>query len=171
LKKTTQYLMAFIVAFLAAVLCDELAVAAGAKPPSEWDRTVEAAKKEGKIVIAIPPAAELRREMEVVLKQKLSLETELMPNPGPKNASRIAAEKKVGVNYFDALIVGTGTAVGLARDGMLEPLESFWILPRVKDAKEWWGGHIWEDNLSTNRYLIRFSRTLARMVLGSTRAW
>jgi ABC-type Fe3+ transport system substrate-binding protein len=156
LKKTTQYLMAFIVAFLAAVLCDELAVAAGAKPPSEWDRTVEAAKKEGKIVIAIPPAAELRREMEVVLKQKLSLETELMPNPGPKNASRIAAEKKVGVNYFDALIVGTGTAVGLARDGMLEPLESFWILPRIKDAKEWWGGHIWEDNLSTNRYLYSF---------------
>ena len=74
-------------------------------------------------MIAIPPAAQLRREMEVVLKQKLGLETELMPNPGPKNASRIAAEKKAGVNYFDALIVGTGTAVGLARDGMLEPLE------------------------------------------------
>ena len=22
----------------------------------------------------------------------------------------------------------------------------FWILPEVKDPKEWWGGHIWEDN-------------------------
>ncbi len=123
LEKTTKYLMVFIVAFLPAVLRGELAMAAGVQRSPEWDKTVEAAKKEGKIVIAIPPEAQLRREMEVVLKQKLGLETELMPNPGPKNASRIAAEKKAGVNYFDALIVGTGTAVGLARDGMLEPLE------------------------------------------------
>ena len=94
-------------------------LAAEAKRPPEWDKIVEAAKKEGKVVIAIPPATELRREMEIVIKQKLGLEAELVPNPGPRNASRIAAEQKAGVRYFDALIVGTGTAVGLAHDGML----------------------------------------------------
>ena len=30
------------------------------------------------------------------------------------------------------------------------------ILPEVKDAKNWWGGHIWEDNLRTNRFLYSF---------------
>ena len=129
---------------------------AEAKRPPEWERTLEAAKKEGKIVLAIPPANELRREMEIVLKQKFGFETELITNPGPRNASRIAAERKAGVRYFDALIVGTGTAVTLAHDGMLEPIESFLMLPEVKDPKEWWGGHIWDDNLDTNRYLYSF---------------
>jgi ABC-type Fe3+ transport system substrate-binding protein len=133
-----------------------LARAAEANRPAEWNKTLEAARKEGKIVIAIPPANELRKEMEPLLKQKFGLEAELVSAPGPRNASRIASERKAGVNYFDALIVGTGTAVGLAHDGMLEPIESFLILPEVKDAKEWWGGHIWEDNLSTHRYLYSF---------------
>ncbi|HVO91905.1 MAG TPA: hypothetical protein VMT22_03645, partial [Terriglobales bacterium] len=129
---------------------------AEARRPAEWDKITEAAKKEGKIVIAIPPAVELRRETEKTVKQKLGLDAELVPNPGPKNASRIAAEQKAGVHYFDALIVGTGTAVPLAHDNMLEPIEPFLILPEVKDPKLWWGGHIWEDNVSTNRFLYSF---------------
>ena len=108
-----------------------LASAAEVRRPPEWDKTLEAAKKEGKIVIAIPPANELRKEMETVLKAKFGLEAELVSAPGPRNASRIAAERKAGVSYFDALIVGTGTAVGLAHDGMLEPIEPFLILPEV----------------------------------------
>ena len=151
-------LHALIVFFVFAMVLSNIqpASAAEVRRPAEWDKTLEAAKKEGKIVIAIPPANELRKDMETVLKQKFGLEAELVSAPGPRNASRIAAERKAGVSYFDALIVGTGTAVGLAHDGMLEPIESFLILPEVKDPKEWWGGHIWEDNLSTNRYLYSF---------------
>ncbi len=148
----------FLIAIAAHVsLLDGAGLAADARPgPTEWDKTVEAAKKEGKIVIAIPPANELRKEMETVLRQKFGLEAELQSAPGPRNASRIAAERQAGVSYFDALIVGTGTAIGLAHDGMLEPVQSFMILSEVKEAKEWWGGHLWEDNLSTNRYLYSF---------------
>jgi ABC-type Fe3+ transport system substrate-binding protein len=131
-------------------------LAAEVKRPSEWDKVSDAGRKEGRIVIAIPPAAELRKEMEIAIKQKLGLEAELVPNPGPRNASRIAAEQKAGVRYFDAFIVGTGTAVTLAHDGMLEPIESFLVLPEVKDPRQWWGGHIWEDNVSTNRFLYSF---------------
>ena len=132
-------------------------VAAGeVRRPAEWDKSVEAAKNEAKIVIAIPPVNELRKELEIVLKQKFGIEAELLAAPGPKNASRIAAKKKAGVNYFDAIICGTGTASGLTHDGMLEPMESFWILPEVKDPKQWFGGHVWEDNLSTNRFLYSF---------------
>ena len=151
-------LYALLVFFVFAMVLSNIqpASAAEVRRPAEWDKTLEAAKKEGKIVIAIPPANELRKDMETVLKQKFGLEAELVSAPGPRNASRIAAERKAGVSYFDALIVGTGTAVGLAHDGMLEPIESFLILPEVKDPKEWWGGHIWEDNLSTNRYLYSF---------------
>ncbi len=154
-------LLILLAALLLAGFWASLTVAAEARRPAEWDKTVEAAKKEAKIVIAIPPSNDLRKELEIVLKQKFGIEAELVAAPGPKNASRIAAEKKAGVNYFDAIICGTGTAAGLTHDGMLEPLESFWLLPEVKDPKQWWGGHIWEDNVSTHKFLYSFLADVA----------
>ena len=83
------------------LLSAHVALSGEAKPrPAEWDKTLEAAKKEGKIVIAIPPANELRKEMETVLKQKFGLEAELVSAPGPRNASRIAAERQGGCKLF-----------------------------------------------------------------------
>src|SRR5215831_9989290 len=73
-------------------------LAAEVRRSPDWDKTLEAAKKEGKIVLAIPPANELRREMETVLKAKFGLEAELVSAPGPRNASRIASERKAGVS-------------------------------------------------------------------------
>ena len=122
----------------------------------EWETTIQAARREGKAVLAIPASAELRRALEAAFKPRFDIELELLPGRGPQNASRIASEYKAGVRYFDALIVGSGTAEPLAHAGMLEPLESTMILPEVKDPKNWWGGHIWEDNVSTKRYLYSF---------------
>ncbi len=123
---------------------------------SDWEQVLAQAKKEGKVLVAIPPSAELRKQLEAVFKQRFGIDVELVPAPGPLNANRIASEYKGGVRYFDSLIVGTGTAESLAAGGMLEPVESFWILPEVKEPKQWWGGHIWEDNLVTKRFLYSF---------------
>jgi iron(III) transport system substrate-binding protein len=123
---------------------------------SDYEKTIAAAKKEGTVVVAIPPSSELRKQLETAFKEKFGVDLELVPAPGPANASRIASEQKAGVRYFDALICGTGTAVTLAHDGMLEPIEPNMILPEVKDPKNWWGGHIWEDNVSTKRFLYSF---------------
>ena len=43
---------------------------------SEWEAALKGAKKEGKLVLAIPPSAELRKELEPLLKQKFGIETE-----------------------------------------------------------------------------------------------
>src|SRR5713226_9282010 len=132
----------------------------GAEGKTAWqidfDKTIAAAKREGKVVVAIPPSSELRKQLETAFKTTFGVDVELVPAPGPRNASRIASEYKAGVRYFDALIVGTGTAIPLVHEGMLEPLEPYMILPEVKDPKNWWGGHIWEDNLKTNRFLYSF---------------
>jgi ABC-type Fe3+ transport system substrate-binding protein len=122
----------------------------------EWEKTLQAAKKEGKIVAGIPARAELRKELEAVFKPKFGIDMELSPARGPQNASRIAAEAKAGVKYFDVFIGGSGTFESLAEDGLVEPLMPNLILPEVKDPKLWWGGHIWEDNLKTNRFLYSY---------------
>ena len=122
----------------------------------EWERSLQGAKKEGKIVAGIPARSELRKELEKIFKPKFGVDMELMTARGPQNASRIAAEYNAGVKYFDVFIGGSGTYESLVDAGMVEPLDSLLLLPEVKDAKNWWGGHIWEDNISTNRFLYSF---------------
>ena len=122
----------------------------------EWERTLQEAKKEGTIVVGNPARAELRRELEALFKPQFGIDMELLTARGPQNASRIASEFKAGVKYFDAFIGGSGTYESLVYDGMVEPLLPNLILPEVKEEKYWWGGHIWEDNVKTNRFLYSF---------------
>jgi len=122
----------------------------------DWERTLQEAKKEGKIVVGIPARPELRKELDLVFKPKFGIDMELLPARGPQNASRIASEQKAGVKYFDVFIGGSGTYESLVEDGMAEPLPPNLILPEVKEEKNWWGGHIWEDNVKTKRFLYSF---------------
>ena len=119
----------------------------------EWEKSLQEAKREGKIVVGIPARPELRKQLEAVFKPKFGVDMELLVARGPQNASRIAAEYKAGVKYFDAFIGGSGTYESLVEDGMVEPLEPNLILPEVREEKYWWGGHIWEDNVKTKRFL------------------
>lgn len=122
----------------------------------EWERTLQEAKKEGKVVAGIPARAELRRALEAVFKPQFGIDMELLTARGPQNASRIASEYKAGVKFFDAFIGGSGTYESLVYGGMAEPLAPSLILPEVREEKYWWGGHIWEDNVKTNRFLYSF---------------
>src|SRR6516165_8511724 len=49
---------------------------------AEWEATMKAARQEGKLVIAIPPSAELRKELEPLLKQRFGIEAELNVSRG-----------------------------------------------------------------------------------------
>jgi iron(III) transport system substrate-binding protein len=122
----------------------------------EWERTLQQAKKEGKIVVGISARAELRKELETVFEPQFGVDMELLTARGSQHASRIASEYQAGVKYFDAFIGGSGAYESLVYDGMVEPLAPNLILPEVREEKYWWGGHIWEDNVKTKRFLYSF---------------
>jgi len=122
---------------------------------SEWEKTVESAKKEAKLVAAIPASAELRKSIsEMFPKRFPGIELELTNARGPSNASKIAAEHAAGVRYFDLLISGTATPFSLLNAGILEPVEPLLLLPEIKDPKRWFSGHIWLDN--AKRFIYAF---------------
>ncbi|HSC40662.1 MAG TPA: extracellular solute-binding protein [Candidatus Binatia bacterium] len=123
----------------------------------EWKKIVEAAKKEGKIVAGGPPTAVLRKQFKETFESRFGVELELLSAPGPQNAQRAIAEFKAGVKYFDVLHGGSGTLELLKNENMLAPFMDYVVLPEVKDPKQWWGGHMWEDNLKTNRFIYSFS--------------
>jgi len=122
---------------------------------SEWDKTVEAAKKEGKVVAGIPASAELRKALDDTFSKRYpDIDIELATGRGPANASKIAAEHAAGVRYYDVLISGSLTPLNLLRAGILEAIEPLWLLAEVKDPKRWYGGHVWADN--AKKYLYSF---------------
>src|SRR5882724_12178107 len=96
--------------FAAAVgLSADLALAQS--KPADWDKIVEAAKKEGKVVAAIPPSPELRKTMELAFTRRYGIATEFVPARGGAIIQRMVSEAKSGVQYFDVHIGGTESIV------------------------------------------------------------
>jgi iron(III) transport system substrate-binding protein len=68
---------------------------------------------------------------------------------------RIVSEARAGVRYFDLHIGGTESVInGILPENILDAVDSYFVLPEVKDPKLWWGGHLWADN--AKRYLYVF---------------
>ncbi len=138
-----------------ALLISTPGLAGEARTASEWDKVVEAANKEGKIVAGIPASAELRKNLTEAFSARYpGIEIELTSGRGPTNASKIAAEHAAGVRYYDVLLSGTLTPLSLLNAGILEAIEPLFILPDVKDPKRWYGGHVWAD--TGKRFLYSF---------------
>jgi iron(III) transport system substrate-binding protein len=129
---------------------------AKAAAQNDWQKIVEAAKQEGKVVISMPPSAELRKGIEDAFTTKYGIVLELVPARGANLIGRIAEEHRTGVHYFDLHIGGTESIVkGLLAENILDPVEPLFVLPEVKDPKNWWGGYIWMDN--AKRFIYSFA--------------
>jgi iron(III) transport system substrate-binding protein len=124
--------------------------------PAEWDKIVEAAKKEGKVVVSIPPSRKLRRGVEVVFTRRYGIRLEFVSARSSASIQKIISETKTGIHYVDLHIGSTESAVtGLLAEKALDPVEPHFVLPEVKDPVHWWGGHIWMDN--AKRFIYPFA--------------
>ena len=113
----------------------------------EWDKLVDAAKKEGKVTVSVPASAEVKKQLEDNFKKRYGIEVEIFTARGSAGVRRMADEFKAGVRYFDLHIGGSSSIVsGMLDEGILDPIEPWFVLPDVKDPKHWWGGHLWVDN-------------------------
>ena len=152
--------------FLSCLIFSMPAAAQSPKPArqGEWDKTVEAAKREGKVVVSVPASAELRKKLEEGFEKKFpGVDLELLSARGSSNINRILEESRAGLHYFDAHIGGTNSMVtGLLQARVLDSLGPSMILPEVKDPKNWWGGHIWADK--SQRYIYMFQAYLTETV-------
>ncbi|MEK7210569.1 MAG: hypothetical protein AAB070_04040, partial [Candidatus Binatota bacterium] len=147
----------FIIIFLwGGVVSSAVAQSARSAGQAEWERLVEAAKKEGRVVASIPPSPELRKGLEEAFTKRFGIVMESIPARGGAIIRRIVEESKAGVRYFDLHIGGTESIVkGLLPENVLEPVEPWLVLPEVRDPRQWWGGHIWVDN--AKRYIYASS--------------
>jgi len=114
---------------------------------AEWDKVVEAAKKEGKVVVSLPASNELRAAIEKLFEKRYGIDVEPVVGRASTVVRKMVDEAKAGLRYTDLHMGGAESLLtGMLPEGIIDPLEPYMLLPEVKDAKQWWGGHIWVDN-------------------------
>jgi iron(III) transport system substrate-binding protein len=154
----------FWVLMLAAAANGQQDKAAGS---AEWDKLVDAAKKEAKVTVSLPASAEMKKQVEEQFKKRYGIEVETFTARGSSAVRRMADEFKAGVRSFDLHIGGSSSIVsGMLDEGILDPIEPWLALPEVKDPKQWWGGHLWVDN--AKRFVYTFQAYLSEVIWYNT---
>lgn len=148
--------LAIALAFLAIAWgSPHLAVAAA---PS-WDELVAAAKQEGRLVVLGPAHQEVRQALPAAFKARFGINLEYLGGPASAAAVKLRAERSAGVYTADATLAGIQTmATILHREGMLEPIKPWLILPEVLDGTKWKRGSLWFMD-PEQQYVLRLFST------------
>jgi iron(III) transport system substrate-binding protein len=129
-----------------------------AKPAgqAEWERTVEAAKKEGLVIVAGPPGAYRRAPLVESFEKAFSgIKVEYTPIGGAQFVPRLKLERAAGQYLWDVHVGGTTSAITLMDEGYLAPIAPALILAEVKELKNWWlGKHHFADD--AGKYIFAF---------------
>jgi iron(III) transport system substrate-binding protein len=125
-----------------------------------WDETLAAAKKEGKVVVAGPPDAEVRKALPEAFKNRYGITMEYQSARGTDSATKLRAERAAGIYTADAALAGSNTIFTvLFREKMLAPLRPELILPEVTDGSRWKRGGLWFVD-PEEQYVLRLFSTV-----------
>ena len=166
-------LPAKILSFLVVTL--SLALSHGADSRSnwqaEWERTVQAAKKEGALSLYLLQGEGELSALAQLFQQKYP-EINVVTTTGRGNtlAPRIMAGRRAGKYLVDAYISGATTAYEvLYRAKILDSVRAALILPEVLDESKWWlGQHHYLD--PENRYIFVYLGNLGEYVSYHTKS-
>ena len=111
----------------------------------EWEKTVEAAKKEGQLTVyhwgtplMLDAGAFQKAYPEIKVTTVTAMGTELM--------QRILAERRGDKFIPDVYIAGIASMVVLQKAKTFDPIKSALLLPEVSDESKWWRGrHTYGD--------------------------
>ncbi len=137
---------------------------------SEWDRTVQAAKKEGGLSLyLLQGEGELNNVAQLFQKKYPEINVTTTLGRGNTLAPRIMAERRAGKYLVDAYISGVTTAYEVFYRGkILDSVRAALILPEVVDETKWWHGqHQYVD--PENRYIFLYLGNLGEYVSYNTK--
>jgi ABC-type Fe3+ transport system substrate-binding protein len=124
-----------------------------------WEKTVEAAKKEGQISVYGSDTFELFLKTAFQKKYpeiKISFVGGRAPVVGPK----LITERRAGKYLADVILTGPGTPHRiLYKNKALDPITTALMLPEVLDQSQWWQGrHHYVD--AENKYIFIYEATV-----------
>lgn len=128
---------------------------------AEWDKTVAAAKKEGKVTVAIPRGATYRESFMAFRKSYPDIQLEAEAVEGGDFAPKVLAEREGGQYLWDVYIGGATSGLTIMRPrGVFDSLRPALLLPEILDSSKWVGGldDPWQDR--ERQYIFGFEGRL-----------
>jgi iron(III) transport system substrate-binding protein len=157
------YALLFVIA-----LAPAAAVAQPADWQKRWDETLAAARKEGKVVVAAPPDAEVRQALPAAFEARYGIKMEYLSGRGSDQANKLRRERGAGAYTVDAVVAGNQTMFSvLYAEKMLAPLKPELILPEVTDGKHWQRGSLWFAD-PEQKYILRIFSTVREAFIINT---
>ena len=107
---------------------------------SEWEKTLAAAEKEGEVALYGAYRSGVREAVSEFTKRYPKIRFNHVAGSGSELANKVMAEKRANRHFIDIAVGGGGTMVLVYhKGGLLEPMQSAFLLPEVKDPSHWWG--------------------------------
>lgn len=134
----------------------------------EWNETLAAARKEGKVVVVGSPDPVMRNEIVPKFKARFGISIEFLAGRSNEMAARISTERAVGVYSVDIFLAGPDTtATTLYAEKMVDPLKPLLILPEVVEGSKWKTGKVGFID-PEERYVVRPFRSVANLLFINT---
>lgn len=112
-----------------------------AAAPPEWESIVSAARKEGKVVVAIPLGEAYPKVIAAFQKAYPDIRAEPFSIHTRDFMARYRKEREANQILWDALIGGPDSDIyGAAHQGFWDPIRPNLALPDVLDSSKWRGG-------------------------------
>jgi iron(III) transport system substrate-binding protein len=106
---------------------------------TEWAQTVEAAKREGTVVVVGPQGSETRDALTLGFQRKYpEIKVEHSGSAGAQLPPKLLAEQKSDRFTVDLLVQGTTTVInGLMPAKAVIPIHPYFVGPNTRDASVW----------------------------------
>jgi iron(III) transport system substrate-binding protein len=140
------------------LFCSSAALAAeSSNPRNEWERTIEAAKKEGQLTL-YHWGAPLMLDAGAFQKAYPEIKVTTVSAMGTDLMQRILAERRDEKFIPDVYIAGIASMVVLHKAKVFDPIKNALILPEVNDESKWWRGkHTYGD--AERSYIFTFTKS------------
>jgi iron(III) transport system substrate-binding protein len=120
---------------------------------NEWEQTLRAAKKEGRVAVISDATTDVRDALTGPFTEKYGIAVDYFGVQGREIGPRVGAERKAGQYLWDVYIHGTTTGLTVMNPmGAFDPLEPALISPDVKDPQNWRNGIL--EFIDTGRRIL-----------------
>jgi iron(III) transport system substrate-binding protein len=134
----------------------------------DWKEIVDAAKKEGKVVVAGSPDPVMRNEVIPKFTARTGIPVEFIAGRSSQIVARVETERSAGIYSVDVFLAGPDTtAIDLYGNRMIDPLRPLLVLPEVVDGSKWKTGKVWFLD-PEERFVVRAFSSVATLLFINT---
>jgi ABC-type Fe3+ transport system substrate-binding protein len=134
----------------------------------DWTAIIEAAKKEGKVVVAGSPDPVMRNDVIPKFTARFGIPIEFLAGRSSQIVSRVETERASGIYSVDVYLAGPDTTANeLYKNKFIDPLKPLLAMPEVIDGVKWKNGKVWFAD-PQEQFVVRAFSSVASLLFINT---